>query len=175
MRALAGGPVDLSIPGAKPVCRKVDSMAGSSDFLGLNYYTRWMVSLLGKEARSAKAGAPVNDLGWEILPAGIERAISECRAFGLPILITENGIADRADRWRGEFIRVTLAAIDRARAAGADVRGYIHWSLMDNFEWSDGYQGRFGLYTVDFAKPEGPRVLRPSGRVLAEEIKKRRG
>ena len=174
VRALAGGPVDLSIPGAKSVCRRVDSMAGSSDFLGLNYYTRWMVSLLGKESRSAKSGAPVSDLGWEILPAGIERAISECGAFGLPILITENGIADGADRWRPEFIRVTLAAIDRARAAGADIRGYIHWSLMDNFEWADGHEGRFGLYAVDFAKPEGPRVLRPSARVLMEEIAKRR-
>lgn len=175
VRALAGGPVDLSIPGAKPVRRRVESMAGSSDFLGLNYYTRWMVTFFGKDPRSAKRGAPVNDLGWEIYPEGIERAIAECGAFGLPLLITENGIADAADRWRGTFIRATLAAVDRARAAGADVRGYIHWSLMDNFEWADGHEGRFGLCSVDFDHPEGPRLPRSSARVLAEEIAKRRG
>jgi len=174
VRALAGGPVDLSIPGAKPVCRRVDSLAGSSDFLGLNYYTRWMVSLFGKNLRSARRSAPVSDLGWEIYPEGIERAIAASGSFSLPLIITENGIADAADRWRPDFIRRTLASLDRARAAGADVRGYIHWSLMDNFEWADGYEGRFGLYEVDFAHPEGPRRPRESVRVLAEEIAKRR-
>lgn len=173
-RALAGGPVDLSIPGAKPVRRRVDSMAGSSDFLGVNYYTRWMVTLFGKDSRSVKPGAPVSDLGWEIVPEGIERAIAACGSFGLPLLITENGVADAADRWRGDFIRTTLASIDRARAAGADIRGYLHWSLMDNFEWSDGYDGRFGLYSVDFDHPEAPRVARASARVFAEEVAKRR-
>jgi beta-glucosidase len=172
-QALAGGPVDLSIPGSKPVRRRVDSLAGASDFFGLNFYTRWMVSLFGKDGRRAKAGAPVNDLGWEIYPEGMERAITACRAYGLPIVITENGIADRADRWRGGFIRDTLAAVDRARAAGADVRGYFHWSLMDNFEWSDGFEGRFGLHAVDFARPEERRP-RASARVFAEEVGRRR-
>jgi beta-glucosidase len=174
VRALAGGPVDLSIPGATSVCRRVDSLAGSSDFLGLNYYTRWMVSLLGKETRTAKGGAPRSDLGWEVYPEGIERAIEASGAFGLPIVITENGVADADDRMRPDFIRSTLAAVDRARAAGADVRGYIHWTLMDNFEWADGYDGRFGLHAVDFDHPEAPRIARGSARVLAEEIAKRR-
>lgn len=173
-RALAGGPIDLSIPGARGVSRRVDSLAGSSDFLGLNYYTRWMTSLFGKDARTAKRGAPVSDLGWEILPEGIERAIAGFGAFGLPLVITENGIADGADRWRGDFIRRTLESVDRARARGADIRGYYHWSLMDNFEWSDGRLGRFGLYAVDLDHPEAPRVARGSARVLAEEVAKRR-
>jgi beta-glucosidase len=172
--ALAGGPVDLSIPGAKSVCRRVDSLAGSSDFLGLNYYTRWMVTLFGKDSRSAKRGAPLSDLGWEIYPEGIERAITECSAYGLPLVITENGIADGADRWRSDFVRRTLSGVDRARAAGADIRGYFHWSLMDNFEWADGHDGRFGLYAVDFDHPEGPRRERESARVLETEIAKRR-
>jgi beta-glucosidase len=172
--ALAGGPVDLSIPGAKSVCRRVDSLAGSSDFLGLNYYTRWMVTLFGKDSRSAKRGAPLSDLGWEIYPEGIERAITECSAYGLPLVITENGIADGADRWRSDFVRRTLSGVDRARAAGADIRGYFHWSLMDNFEWADGHDGRFGLYAVDFDHPEGPRRERESARVLEAEIAKRR-
>jgi beta-glucosidase len=56
---------------------------------------------------------------------------------------------------------------------GADVRGYFHWSLMDNFEWADGHEGRFGLYAVDFDHPEGPRVKRPSADVFATEIRRR--
>jgi len=100
--------------------------------------------------------------------------VSECGAYGLPLIITENGVADAADRWRGDFIRQSLSAVDRARAAGADIRGYFHWSLMDNFEWADGHEGRFGLYAVDFDHPEAPRRERESARVLAAEIAGRR-
>ncbi|HSQ61440.1 MAG TPA: family 1 glycosylhydrolase, partial [Acidobacteriota bacterium] len=170
VRALAGGPIDFSIPGVRPVRRRVDALAGSSDFLGVNYYTRWMVSLAGRDARVAKRGAPVNDLGWEIHPEGLERALDACRAFGLPMIVTECGIADASDRARPDFIRATLASLDRARAAGADVRGFFHWSLMDNFEWADGHLGRFGLYAVDCEHPESLRRERPSARVYAEEV-----
>jgi beta-glucosidase len=173
IRALAGGPIEFSIPGARPVRREVEALRGSSDFLGVNYYTRWMVTLLGKEPRSARRGAPRNDLGWEIYPEGLERALRECAAFGLPMLVTENGIADAADRWRPDFIRATLQALDRARGAGLDVRGYFHWSLMDNFEWRDGHLGRFGLYETDFEHPEAPRVKRPSAGVYSQEVANR--
>jgi beta-glucosidase len=173
-RALAGDPIDLSIPGARSVRRRVDALAGSSDFLGVNFYTRWMVTLFGKDPRSAKRGAPVNDLGWEIVPNGLERALEECRAFRLPMIVTESGIADADDRWRPDFIRRSLASLDRVRAGGADVGGYIHWSLMDNFEWADGYRGRFGLYAVDFERPRAPRRPRASAQVYAEEIARRR-
>jgi len=174
-RALAGHPIELSIPGARTVRRRVDALAGSSDFLGVNFYTRWMVSLVGKDPRSAKRGAPVNDLGWEIDAGGLGRALDACRVFGLPMIVTESGIADAADRWRPAFIRDSLASLDRARAGGADVRGYYHWSLMDNFEWADGYRGRFGLYAVDFQDPRLPRRARPSARVYAEEVARRGG
>ena len=169
-RALAGGPIEFSIPGARAVRRQVGALQGSSDFLGVNYYTQWMVSLLRKEPRSVRRGAPMNDLGWEIYPEGLERALHECAAFGLPMLVTENGIADAVDRWRPDFIRASLEALNRARAAGLDIRGYFHWSLMDNFEWADGHLGRFGLYETDFEHPEGPRVKRPSAAVYAQEV-----
>jgi beta-glucosidase len=174
VRALAGHPIDLSIPGARPVRRRVDALAGSSDFLGVNFYTRWMVGLFGRDPRWPKRGAPVNDLGWEIIPEGLERALRDCRAFGLPMIVTESGNADAADRWRPDFLRRTLASLDRARAEGADVRGYLHWSLMDNFEWADGFKGRFGLHAVDFDRPRDRRVPRPSARVYAEEVARRR-
>jgi beta-glucosidase/6-phospho-beta-glucosidase/beta-galactosidase len=152
----------------------VDALQGASDFVGVNYYTRWMVSLFGKKARVARDGAPMNDLGWEIYPEGLEQALTECASFGLPVMVTENGIADASDRRRPDFIRASLAALDRARAAGVDVRGYFHWSLLDNFEWSDGHRGRFGLYAVDFDRPEGPRIQRPSARAYAAEVARRR-
>jgi beta-glucosidase len=169
-RALAGGPIDLSIPGARPARRDGDVMRGSSDFLGVNYYTRWLVTLTGKDPRSSTPGAPVNDLGWEIYPEGLERALTECSRFGLPLVITENGIADAADRWRPDFIRRSLAAMRHAIGSGLDVRGYFHWTLVDNFEWADGYEGRFGLYACDFDNPHAPRVKRASADVLRSEI-----
>src|SRR5512139_1510202 len=104
-RALAGGQIDLSIPGVRGVRRTVDALAGSSDFIGLNYYTRWMVSLSGENARALRRGAPANDLGWEVFPGGLERAIEGMAAFGLPIVVAENGLADAADARRPAFIR----------------------------------------------------------------------
>ena len=94
--------------------------------------------------------------------------------FRSPLYVTENGIADASDRLRPAFIRESLAALDRARARGADVRGYLHWSLLDNFEWDDGYHGRFGLCAVDFDKADLPRIPRPSAHVYAQEIERRR-
>ena len=67
--------------------------------------------------------------------------------------MTENGIADGRDVQRADFLRAHLYAVDRARADGIDVIGYLHWSLIDNFEWSHGTHGRFGLFKVDFDDP----------------------
>lgn len=173
-RALSGKPIDLHIPGARRVQRSVDALQGSSDFIGINYYTRWMVDLFGKEPRRPRPGAEVSDLGWEFYPEGLEKALVRCASFGLPLYVTENGIADGADRLRPDFIRKSLAALDRARARGADVRGYFHWSLLDNFEWNDGYHGKFGLSAVDFADAARPRTPRPSAAVYAQEIERRR-
>ncbi len=173
-RALSGHDIELSIPGARSVRRRAEALRGSSDFIGVNYYARWMVSFFGKEPRVARRGAEVSDLGWEFYPQGLEKALVGCASLGLPLYVTENGIADGADRLRPAFLRESLAAMDRARARGADVRGYFHWSLLDNFEWNDGFHGKFGLCKVDFEKADLPRTPRPSARVFAEEIGRRR-
>jgi beta-glucosidase len=170
-RALAGGPIDLWIPGVPAVKRRVDALEGASDFLGVNYYTRWQVGIDGSEPMTARPTAMKSDLGWEILPEGLEVALRACARFGVPLMVTENGIADAADRWRPDFIRASLAALDRARAAGVDVRGYFHWSLMDNFEWQEAYEGKFGLYALDTAGGTGERL---SARVYAEEVARMR-
>ena len=67
-----------------------------------------------------------------------------------PIIITENGIADAKDDRRALFIRRYIFAMNRALNEGIDIKGYFYWSLMDNFEWAEGYDMKFGLYEVDF-------------------------
>jgi beta-glucosidase len=138
------------------------------DFLGVNYYTRDRVrfditrpaELFG--AQETTPAAPVNDLGWEIYPEGMRRMIREAHGrYGLPVYITENGIADAADRMRAGYLVHHLDQVLRAIQEGVLVKGYYHWSLMDNFEWAEGYAGRFGLYAMDYATQE--RSLRPSG------------
>jgi len=161
------GEIALSIPGARGVRRRVSELERSLDWFGLNYYTRWRVRALAASPHVASSTAPVNDLGWEIHPRGIETVLGRLARLGLPIVITENGLADAHDRVRPRVLVETLLHLHRAIAAGADVRGYFHWSLMDNFEWSDGYSGRFGLYRVDFADPARPRTPHRSAAIYA--------
>ena len=112
--------------------------------------------------------------------AQAESALAEQSDFDR--MLTRRGADDAAEmarrlkrrKLRPDFIRASLAALDRARGAGIDVRGYFHWSLLDNFEWNDGYLGRFGLHAIDFEKPGRPRTPRPSARVYAEESARRR-
>jgi beta-glucosidase len=167
LEAARSGEIALSIPGAKPVRRRVPELERSLDYLGLNYYTRWKVKMFAPDPHVAARGAVVNDLGWEIYPAGMERALRDLGELGVPIVITENGVADAADRLRPRALVETLRAVHRALAAGVPVLGYYHWSLLDNFEWADGYGGRFGLYRVDFTDPERPRTRTESAEVYA--------
>ena len=144
----------------------------SQDFIGLNYYTRELVKfnrhyraeLFGE--RVLPASAPRSDLNWELYPDGLYRTLRSLKSEGLPILITENGIADRADRLRPEYLLSHLTAMHRAIAAGIPVRGYFHWTAFDNFEWAEGYSAKFGLIACDPVTQE--RRLRPSARLYAE-------
>ncbi len=138
------------------------------DYLGVNYYTRCVVRTAPDSPWPSVATvddprAELTDMGWEVFPDGLEhlllRLSSETR---LPLVVTENGagldepasldggITLQDDR-RWAYMSSHLAAVERAKAAGADVRGYFAWSLLDNFEWARGYTKRFGLVHVDFA------------------------
>jgi beta-glucosidase len=133
------------------------------DWVGVNYYTR--VRTAFPPVRSATVMSPeTTDFGWEIYPEGLFDVLMRTHRLGQgkPVVVTENGIADAEDRRRGAYIVAHLRQIERAIQAGADVRGYLHWSLMDNFEWAEGYRMRFGLAAVDFASPEKTRTPRPS-------------
>ncbi|MGZ3794052.1 MAG: family 1 glycosylhydrolase, partial [Bdellovibrio sp.] len=94
----------------------------------------------------------VSDLGWEIYPQGLGILLSEIHTKypSLPIIITENGIADSKDINRAEYISSHLKEVENALNRNIPVEGYCYWSLMDNFEWAEGFTPRFGLYQVDY-------------------------
>ena len=166
-RAAVTGEIQLRIPGARGVRRKVPELAKSLDYFGLNHYTRWKVDALAPDPHVAAPGARLTDLGWEIHPGGFEEALVGAAAQGVPVLVTENGFADQADAFRPRALIEYLLAMGRVIDRGARVIGYLHWSLIDNFEWADGFRPRFGLYGVDFDRPERPRQRRKSADLYA--------
>lgn len=128
----------------------LDGIAGAIDYLGFNYYQGEIASPLSLLFVSGRTGADVSDMGWFIDPDGLESEIVELSwRYHLPLIITENGIADRTDLVRQLYLSSHLDAIRRALDANYDVRGYFHWTLMDCFEWTGGYGPQFGLFTVD--------------------------
>jgi beta-glucosidase len=150
----------------------LETIHGSLDWLGINYYTPERVDVgqtsdapardavaayPGVENLAFRARQPQTAMGWEIEPRGLEELLIDTsrRAAGIPLVVTENGAAfddeqrDDAgavvDADRIDYLDTHIAAVERARAAGADVRAYIAWSLIDNFEWAEGYRKTFGL------------------------------
>lgn len=147
-KALSEGRLDVRLPGCKPV--RVDDPAllkGALDFMGINYYTRFFISPTGRMI--TRKNAPLSDIGWEIYNEGLLRVLTQAAPYadklGIPIYITENGLADGADAQRKAYLLHHLEAVWRALQAGLPVKGYFHWSLIDNFEWADGYGYHFGL------------------------------
>ena len=94
---------------------------------------------------------PRTDTGIEVYPEGLlQMAQRVWRRYQLPITVTENGVADATGELRPEYLRSHLYAVAEANRQGIPINGYFHWSLMDNFEWAEGYEYRFGLYRVDY-------------------------
>lgn len=105
----------------------------------------------------------VSDLGWELYPESLAQMARDLSKYRLPIYVTEHGLADADDSRRAWFITESLTHLHAAIEGGADIRGYLHWSLLDNFEWDKGFWPRFGLVKVDFETHE--RTIRPSAQV----------
>ncbi len=135
------------------------------DFIGLNYYFHSVI----RNGFNKNKNKLVSDLGWELYPEGIYHCLKDLGKYERPIYITENGLADARDKHRSWFIKKTLFYIHKAIQEGSDVRGYLHWSLMDNFEWAHGFLPRFGLIEIDYKKQK--RVPRPSAMLYQEIIK----
>jgi beta-glucosidase/6-phospho-beta-glucosidase/beta-galactosidase len=110
-------------------------------------------------------------LGFELYPQSMYFVLKDLAKYKKPIYITENGLADNSDFRRSWYIKEILRYIPRAMHEGVDVRGYLHWSLLDNFEWDKGFWPRFGLVEVDYQTSE--RKIRPSAYEYAKIIKDR--
>jgi beta-glucosidase len=105
--------------------------------------------------------------GWgEIYPKGLYRVLKRVHSYGKPIYVTEVGIPDNDDSKRPCFLLTHLAAVHRALGEGVPVQGFYFWSLVDNFEWAEGFSARFGLIQLDLQT--GRRVVKPSGRLYGE-------
>jgi len=144
----------------------LDKIKEFQDFLGINYYRHFQVSIMGIHEGRGK----ISDFEWEIYPRGIYKIAKEAfQRYRKPIYILENGIADADDDQRPDFIKSHLMWLQRAISEGVDIKGYFHWSLLDNYEWAEGFTKRFGLVEVDFNSFK--RTVRHSGKVYAKICK----
>lgn len=134
----------------------------SLDFIGVNYYTAEFIPENNMKFKNIRR----NNLGWPIYPDGLLCLLLRLKRYNLPVFILENGISTNDDRERWDFISAHLKILSRALRQGTDIIGYIHWSLIDNFEWDKGFAPRFGLIEVDYGNYR--RSLRESARKFAE-------
>jgi beta-glucosidase len=181
--AVTGKDQHFGVPLFIPKPKKAHDLIGKihTDFIGVNYYTqlflRWKppqdssyesVSEAPLGVRFFKKDEPLSDLKWSIYAEGLYKTLTRVAKYKLPIYITENGLADRQDQKRSKFIIDHLTQIARARDEDIPIEGYFHWSLLDNFEWQEGYWPRFGLYEVDYQTFE--RIKRPSAGIYQKII-----
>ncbi len=148
--------------------------AGTLDFLGVNFYSRQQVDLKGWGFKNLTTDVctsghdPVkkNSLGWDIYPQGLHKILLKVKKYNLPVIITENGICTLDDDLRWEYIVAHLKVLHLALSQGVDIRGYLYWSLLDNFEWAQGFGPRFGLIHVDYQTFK--RTVKDSAQKLAK-------
>lgn len=136
------------------------------DLIGLNFYFTTNI----KNFKTKNPDNRNSDLGWWIESVGLEKILLKLKRYKMPVYVTENGLADSKDILRRDFIRDMLVSCAKAIQCGADLRGYFHWSLLDNFEWAEGFWPKFGLYNVD-RKNNLKRIARSSSKYYAKICK----
>jgi beta-glucosidase len=156
----------------------MDGLRQSSDMLGVNYYNGFTACL--HERAVLRDGAEADrrtQMGWSVWAPGLLEVLKSAARVGVPLFVTENGIATDDDGWRESFLVDHLAQIAEARRLGLDVRGYAHWSWIDNFEWAEGFAPHFGLVGVDPVTLERrPRAsLRAYARIIRDRTLMARG
>lgn len=172
--------MSLAIPDAQPV--GTDSgiaryrgfaeapffaVAREDDFIGVQTYGRMLIGAKGVVA--PPAGTERTESGDEFYPQALGNAVAHAhRQTGRPVLVTENGIATRDDGQRARYIAAAIASLREVQTGGVPVLGYIHWSLLDNFEWRRGYAQHFGLVAVD--RRTFQRTIKPSARLYADLV-----
>lgn len=132
------------------------------DSIGVNYYIH---KKFGDTAVYDKT-----DMGWDVYPEGLCAALEMVREYEKPVWVSEAGVADAADRIRADYIKRLVECIRIAIRAGVDVRGFMYWSLLDNYEWALGFTKRFGLVEVNFETFK--RAVRPSAYVYKKIIER---
>lgn len=141
--------------------RPIENLKGTQDYFGLNYYGRFYIKSnifapTKFEVKNHDESDPKeikNDLGWADYPLGMKNIVLKAKErYNLPIYILESGTADKNhdDKLRQRLLVAHIAELAAAISEGADVRGYFHWSLIDNFEWAEGFEPRFGLVEIDY-------------------------
>lgn len=162
--ATTGKKQQFGITGLIPFASEVKEAIGrvTTDFIGINYYSKAIMRWRAKGELYETApgfpfgigfsdpGEPVSEMGWGFHPEGLGRMIRFVKNYGLPIFITENGIADGPDRYRTNYLKDHLRVLAKEIEQGTNLRGYFYWSLIDNFEWVKGFKPRFGLIEVDY-------------------------
>ena len=186
--ALTTGNLDMDLdgkstnPSTNPPEGNYPELKGSLDWIGVNFYgpvrAQAVAGLLDPvnalplmSVDKYNAKLPHSDLGTEIDPNAFLVVLSHyATRWKLPMYITENGLADDTDVQRPRYIVEYLAALSSAIARGVDVRGYMHWSILDNFEWAHGKEPRLGLFRVDYTQPSLPRTKTTSAGVYADIV-----
>jgi beta-glucosidase len=169
VESLATGHLKMSIPFTLDVDERIEGLKGTQDYIGLNYYTRELLEvniLEGKVNRKYPLTKPRSDLNWELFPQGLSKITLDYQKLfpSTPFLITENGIADKDDSDRKEFLRSHIVEMAKLMKQDIPFLGYCYWTLMDNFEWIEGFEPRFGLYKTNYSTFK--RTPRPSCCVL---------
>ncbi len=172
----------------------IDMVKDNADYIGVNYYTRAVIERLPVEMKFgefkldwtvvpgygyacpeggfSRCGRPASEFGWEFYPEGLYnllKAISQ--RYNKPIIVTENGMADEKDKYRSLYIIFHMYAVEKAIEEGINILGYLHWSIIDNYEWAKGYSKRFGLAYTDLEKKT--YHPRPSMYIYKEIIEKK--
>ena len=140
-------------------------LGGQTDFLGVNYYFTDTYDGWKRKAPDA----PTTDLGWPVLPENLEPILKRVAKAGKPLMVTETGVADKKDIYRKAWLQKTVISVRNALEAGVDIRGYLYWSLTDNFEWAFGRWPAFGLIDIDY-EHDLKRTIRPSAVYYAKII-----
>jgi beta-glucosidase len=152
--------------------RRIPKAKGSLDYIGLNYYTHALVSPFIPQTIEVdlpkRPHEIMTEFGYPMYAEGLQRSVELLKPLKVPIEITENGVADSEDSLRPEHLKRHLWVISEMLKQDFDIRSYYHWSLMDNFEWAEGYSLRFGLYHVDYETQV--RTLRKSGEIYRKII-----
>jgi beta-glucosidase len=135
-------------------CYFLNRTMKNSDSIGINYYTCRFFGV--------KNDVPKSDMGWPLNPEGLAKVLVGVKKYNKPVYVTEAGIADEKDQYRSEYIKGLVKSVHEAIESGVDVRGFMYWSILDNFEWAEGFWPRFGLVEIDYKSPDKTRTIRKS-------------